>query len=437
MKSVSAERARFVGDVTTPVASAPEFRPKQPALSGFPATDRARYVGASSTRTRRAAGSFPRAWPCPVQTMREIAALTTPAPLVDVDRMTSNLDRMAAYVKRHGLRLRPHIKTHKIPALATMQLERGAEGVTVATVHEATVMATVCDDILMAYPPVGQPRIDGILSLPASVAVTVALDSATALDALSRAAAAARRTIGVLVEMDLGMRRVGLADTDALLELASRASAAPGIDYRGVLFYPGHIRQHVDRQEESVTALSGALGQRLDALRNAGLQPEVVSGGSTPAAFVSHTIPGLTSIRPGTYIFNDRTTAALGACRTEDCALTVLARVVSTAVPGQAVVDAGSKALGREPLRAGNHDGFGEVLGRPEVTVAAMSEEHGILDLGRSDWRPAVGDLVRIIPNHVCYVVNLHDTLFAGRGDQVEDTWTVAARGWTGQSSGR
>jgi D-serine deaminase-like pyridoxal phosphate-dependent protein len=361
--------------------------------------------------------------------MTFIADLTTPAALVDVDRMTSNLDTMAGYVKRHGLGLRPHIKTHKIPALATEQLRRGAEGVTVATAHEASIMATVCDDILMAYPPVGKPRIDRILALPESVTLTVALDSDVALDALSRASHDAGRTVGVLVEMDLGMRRVGLGRIDDVLTLAARAARSPGVEYRGVLFYPGHIRQHVNEQDQALRQLSDALDERLGALRDAGLEPEIVSGGSTPAAFVSHEIASLTSIRPGTYIFNDRTTARIGACTLDDCALTVLARVVSTAVPGQAVVDAGSKALGREPLRATEQDGFGELLGHPDVVVKAMSEEHGILDLAGSDWRPAVGDLVRIVPNHVCYVVNLQPELFGVRDDTVVEVWEVAGRG--------
>jgi D-serine deaminase-like pyridoxal phosphate-dependent protein len=182
--------------------------------------------------------------------MTFIGDLTTPAALVDVDRMTSNLDTMAGYVKRHGLGLRPHIKTHKIPALATEQLRRGAEGVTVATAHEASTMATVCDDILMAYPPVGKPRIDRILALPESVTLTVALDSDVALDALSRASHDAGRTVGVLVEMDLGMRRVGLGRIDDVLTLAARAARSPGVEYRGVLFYPGHIRQHVNEQDQ-------------------------------------------------------------------------------------------------------------------------------------------------------------------------------------------
>jgi D-serine deaminase-like pyridoxal phosphate-dependent protein len=140
----------------------------------------------------------------------------------------------------------------------------------------------------------------------------------------------------------------------------------------------------------------------------------------------------VTEFRPGTYVFNDRTTAAIGACAPEDCALTVLATVVSTSVPGQGVIDAGTKALGREPLRAprgGPDPGFGALVEHPEVTVSAMSEEHGILDLSRTDWRPRVGERVRVVPNHVCIVVHLNDVVHGVRGDEVMTSWTVAARG--------
>jgi D-serine deaminase-like pyridoxal phosphate-dependent protein len=139
----------------------------------------------------------------------------------------------------------------------------------------------------------------------------------------------------------------------------------------------------------------------------------------------------VTEFRPGTYIFNDRTTAEIGTCDWDDCALTVLATVVSTAVPGQAVIDAGSKALGREPLRGvgAPDEGFGSLLEHPEVTVKGMSEEHGILDLSRSSWRPTVGERVRVIPNHVCIVVHLNDVVAGVRGSSVETTWPVAARG--------
>jgi D-serine deaminase-like pyridoxal phosphate-dependent protein len=136
----------------------------------------------------------------------------------------------------------------------------------------------------------------------------------------------------------------------------------------------------------------------------------------------------VTEFRPGTNVYNDRITAQIGACEWSDCALSVLATVVSTAVPGQAVIDAGSKALGREPPdREG--DGFGALLDRPEVIVQRLSEEHGILDLRDSNWRPAVGEQVRVVPNHVCFAVHLHETIYGVRGTKVETSWPVKARG--------
>ena len=172
------------------------------------------------------------------------------------------------------------------------------------------------------------------------------------------------------------------------------------------MFYPGHVRSRVSEQTASLRALSATLGETLETLERSGLPAGVVSGGSTPAAWRMHEVAGVTEVRPGTYVYNDRVTAALGACDWDDCALTVLATVVSTAVPGQAVIDAGSKALGREPLpappnAAGGDPGYGALLDRPEVVVRSMSEEHGILDLSATSWRPAIGDQVRVVPNHV------------------------------------
>jgi D-serine deaminase-like pyridoxal phosphate-dependent protein len=290
-------------------------------------------------------------------------------------------------------------------------------------------MATVANDILIAYPPVGDHRLRRIVALPEHVRVTVGLDSSEALDALSGAASRAGRTIGVYVEMDVGMHRVGLPDVDDIVELARRASDAPGVHYRGVMFYPGHIREHVSQQTPALARLRADLRERIDALAAARLAPQVVSGGSTPTAFASHSVDSMTEMRPGTYIFSDRTTAEIGAARMEDCAFTVLATVVSTAVPGQAVVDAGSKALGREPLRGAAGEGFGVLLTAHDVTVHAMSEEHGLLRLpGNGGWRPRVGDTVRIIPNHVCYSVNLHPVLWAVSDSTIVDRWEVAGR---------
>lgn len=362
--------------------------------------------------------------------VRSLDELITPAALVDLDRMDANLDRMAEYAASQQLHLRPHTKTHKSPELARAQLRRGAAGVTVATVREAHAMSTVAEDILLAHPPVGTPKLAALFSLPDHVRICVALDSIEALDALAEAAGRAGRRVGVLVELDLGMRRVGIGAEQDVVALVDRVTDAAPLEWRGLLFYPGHIRMHVREQHESLARLEADLAAHLDALAERGLQPATVSAGSTPTAFGSHRIRGITEIRPGTYIFNDRTTAAMGTCVWEDCAYTILATVVSTAVAGQAVVDAGSKALAREEIRGSEAPGFGALRDRPEVVVRALSEEHGILDLANTDWRPRIGERVRIVPNHVCVSVNLQTHVHGIRADTIERTWPVVARGW-------
>ncbi|MBW3629002.1 MAG: D-TA family PLP-dependent enzyme [Gemmatimonadetes bacterium] len=358
---------------------------------------------------------------------RSLDELETPAALVDLDRMHANLARMSAYVREHGLRWRPHVKTHKVPALAAAQLAAGAHGLTVATIGEAEVMADVGSDLLLAYPPIGEPKLRRLMSLSSATRLTVGLDSAEALRGLDGAAAAAGRSVGVLVEVDLGMHRVGVQAPEQTVALAAEVLRSAALEYRGMMFYPGHIRSSPGSQSQDLRRASELLARHLDALRRAGLEPEVVSGGSTPTLWRSHEIVGMTEIRPGTNIFNDRGTVALGASGWDECAYSVLATVVSTAAPGQVVVDAGAKALAKDdpPLEG---KGYGALLDRPEISVRALSEEHGILDLSGTDWRPRIGDRVRIIPNHVCVSVNLQERLYGVRGGQVVDEWEVSGR---------
>jgi D-serine deaminase-like pyridoxal phosphate-dependent protein len=352
----------------------------------------------------------------------------TPVPLVDLDRLERNLDRMAGYAAQHRLDLRPHTKTHKSARIAAEQLQRGAIGLTCATLLEMEVMAEVSDDLLLAYPPVGTTKLQRLLALPVQTSITVAVDSVEVATQLAAAARERGRQIGVLVELDLGMHRVGLPVMADAVELARMVAATPPLVYRGIAFYPGHIRSPVGTQEPDMVRLSGALRSAIQTLDRAGLRPGIVSGGSTPTVWRTHELEGITEIRPGTYVFNDRATAQLGACGWEDLALTILATVVSTAVPGQAVIDAGSKALGREPSE-GEGEGFGALLDRPEVVVRRLSEEHGVLDLKDTSWRPAVGERVRVVPNHVCIAVHLHELVYGVRNERVEISWPVVARG--------
>ena len=361
--------------------------------------------------------------------MTEINELETPALLVDVDRMARNLDRGAEYARTYNILMRPHIKTHKSPLIAREQLERGAVGLTCATPYEAEVMSEVCDDLLVMYPPVGAQRASRLAQLAERVRLTIALDSDIAANDLSRAAVDAGSRVRVLIELDAGMHRVGVQSATEAVALAQRVAGLPHLELAGIAFYPGHIRGPVAEQAGQLAELRSLVTQTRQAFATAGLKTEVVSAGSTPTLWRTHEVPGINEMRPGTYIFNDRTTAEIGACTLDECALTVLATVVSTAVPGQAVIDAGAKALGREPMRDGSGEGFGCLWSDSDVAVKSMSEEHGILDLSRSTLRPRVGDRVRVIPNHVCIVVHLADLVYGIREDTVVTSWPVAARG--------
>lgn len=341
------------------------------------------------------------------------ASIETPIGFVDLDRARANAEGVARYAREHGLAWRPHIKTHKSRSVARIQLDAGARGLTVATLREAEVMAELTPDLLLAYPPVGAAKLSRLVALPAAVDLKVALDAHEVLAPLAQAAAAAHRTLGVLVEMDMGLGRVGVQDSEALVRLARAAASTEGVTFRGMMFYPGHIRMHEEEQGSLLSDVAARVADALDALRSAGLDPEIVSGGSTPTLHRSHEIPGMTEIRSGSCIFYDREALDVGVADRSEVAYTVLATVVSTAVPGKAVVDAGSKALAKEG-RGG--EGFGILLDRPDVVVSSLSEEHGVLDLGASGWRPAIGDRVRVVPNHVCVSVNLQERLLAAEG---------------------
>ena len=356
-----------------------------------------------------------------------LADAETPVALVDLARARANAAKVAAYTARHGLAWRPHVKTHKSLALARLQLEAGARALTVATPHEAEVMARVCDDLLLAYPPLGTRKLERLMALPEHVSLTVALDSDEALLGLGRAARVAGRTVGVLVEVDVGLGRTGVQNAGEAARLASAAREAERLEYRGVMFYPGHIRTHVSGQRQAIEALADRLESCCAALTEADLAPEVVSGGSSPTLWHSHHLSRLTEVRAGTVIYNDLDMTAMGVAGEHECAYSILATVVSTAVPGRAVVDAGSKALSKE-LHDKAGAGYAALDGRPEVRVVALSEEHGVLNIADSDWRPRVGELVRLLPNHVCVSVNLQDRVIAHEGDHWE-TWPIEGRG--------
>ncbi|TVP74466.1 MAG: D-TA family PLP-dependent enzyme [Gemmatimonadales bacterium] len=356
------------------------------------------------------------------------AAVETPAAIVDLDRIRRNIGQTLEGLGRQGLRWRPHVKTHKSRALAREQLRAGAVGLTVATPREAEVMADLTDDLLLAHPPVG-PKVERVVRVAQLTRLRVALDHQGPLEALSVASGRAGTHLGILVELDVGMGRVGVGDSRDVLRLAAAAHELPGLSFDGVLFYPGHLTPAKVGLDAGIGEVNRRLEEILSALAREGMPAGIVSGGSTPTLPWSHHFHGVTEIRAGTCIFHDRTTVALGVARGEDVALRVLSTVVSTDGRTRAVLDAGSKALAREAFRGGDQGGFGEVQvpGRPLVT--AVSEEHGVVALEDSSWRPRVGDTVEIVPNHVCVSVNLQDRLLARRSDGCYDVVSLEARG--------
>jgi D-serine deaminase-like pyridoxal phosphate-dependent protein len=359
-----------------------------------------------------------------------VSEIDTPALLVDLDVMERNLQRVADYTKAHGLRLRPHTKTHKSPRIGQRQLELGAAGLTVAKVGEAEVMLGASPpDLLVAYPVIGRSKLERLMAVAGRTRVTVSLDSLFAAHQLSEAAQAAGANIGVLAETDVGMGRVGVSPGPDLLDLARSIKRLPGLSFEGITFYPGHIKDNGDEGREALTALGGLLQSILDDFRRAGIDAPIVSGGSTPSLYHSHELPGLNEIRPGTYVYNDWNTVMTGACDPQDCAVSVLATVVSTARPGQIIVDGGSKTFSSDRLANSTAMTFGCVTEAPESIFHKMNEEHGYVDVRQTSRQFEIGERLRIIPNHVCVAVNLHERMYGIRDGAVEEVWEVAGRG--------
>lgn len=359
-----------------------------------------------------------------------IDEISTPALVVDLDVLERNLDRMAAYCREHGLGLRPHTKTHKTPEIAHMQLDRGAVGLTVAKIGEADVMAAATPaEILVAFPILGSEKLKRLAELAQKRRILISLDSERAAREVSAAATAQGARIGVLVEFDAGLHRCGLQTGADCVQLAAAVRAMPGLEFRGLMTYPGNIWGDLAQRENEVAAVAEVLAGILSAFNDARIAVEIVSGGSTPSSSLSHEIKGLTEIRPGTYVFNDLNTYYQGVCALEDCAARIVATVVSTAVPGRAMIDAGSKTFSSDLLSSGPKSGYGMVLEAPEAKLFKLNEEHGHLDVSACKRPLRVGDVVSVIPNHVCTCVNMHDEMFLARHGQLEGSWRIAGRG--------
>ena len=361
--------------------------------------------------------------------MRSIHELSTPAVLVDLDVLERNVTRMAERARAHGVRLRPHAKTHKVVDIGRLQIATGATGLSVAKTSEAEVFAAAgFEDLFVAYPVVGADKAARLLALAERLRrLAVGVDSVEGASTLAGVFRAAGRVLDVMLKIDVGFHRVGVPPERAL-DMARRVSELPGLRLRGVFTHGG--QSYHEQTPEGVAQVARHEGSTMarvaHELRGAGLAVEEVSVGSTPSARDAMAQAGVTECRPGNYVYHDRTQVALGTCGPEDCAMTVLATVVSVPAGDRAVVDAGSKTLSSDVLRP-RPGGYGQIAGR-RSRLQRLSEEHGVIVVEEGEGF-RVGERLRILPNHACVVSNLHDVVFGVRGETVEAQLGVAARG--------
>ncbi len=359
----------------------------------------------------------------------KISEIDTPAVLIDAEKLDRNLQKMAHYCTEHGIALRPHTKTHKMPEIAHMQMRYGATGVTVAKIGEAEVMAAAgIHDIVVVYPVWGESKWSRLAELARGTRISVAMDSLPVAEGISRAAARAGVEVGIRVEFDTGFGRCGLPLDDSSIQVAQQVLALPNLRWEGISVYPGHIMGNRSIREHDLVLENAQLVRLYALLDAAGVPHPIVSGGNTPAAFLSHRFRGINEIRPGTYVFNDRNTVDAEAATYDECAATVLVTVVSTSVAHRAIVDAGSKTFTADALLSGERKNYGYVLDHPEIELYDLSEEHGHLRIPEHS-KLQIGDRLRVVPNHICPCINLQESVYVISGDQVIDRWNVSGRG--------
>lgn len=344
-----------------------------------------------------------------------IEQLETPVAVVDLDRLAANITRFQVYLDTHGILNRPHIKTHKIPAIAHMQLAAGAVGITCQKLGEAEVMADAgIQDIFLPYNIVGEAKLARLVQLARRCTLSVTADSAVTVWGLDTAMRRAGLVLPVLVEFDSGAKRCGVQSPEEAAQLARLIAGSTGLRFGGLMTYPSSVRA-AEFAQATTTLLAAA-----------GIATERVSGGGTPQMWQAHSFAGITEHRAGMYLFGDRYTINSGALTLEECAFTVHVTVVSRPTAERGIIDGGSKTFSSDLL---GQDGYGLILEYPEARISGLSEEHGTVDFTACARRPAIGERLTVVANHCCPVVNLFNQLVGVRSGVVEVTWPVAARG--------
>ena len=347
---------------------------------------------------------------------KTINDIDTPAVIIDIDRALANIARAQQFANSHGIKLRPHIKTHKLPFFAEKQIKAGAVGVTCQKIGEAEVMADAgIKNIFITYNILGHEKLNRLLALHKRVTLSVVTDNQRVHAGLAEKFTDSTHPLSVLVECDTGMGRCGVQNPAEALALAQEISSRSGLRFGGLMTYPKSGKANEAEQW---------LRFAKEALLQAGLVCETISSGGTPDIWQPFKNSCITEYRPGTYIYLDRFQVAQGVGRVHDCALHVLTTIVSHPTRTRAIIDAGSKALSSDTL---GMDGFGEVIGFPNVVITGLNEEHGIL--ATADTPLGVGDRLRILPNHACVVSNLFDDVYLVSGETVIERLRVAARG--------
>jgi D-serine deaminase-like pyridoxal phosphate-dependent protein len=364
------------------------------------------------------------------QPTRFIGDLDTPVALVDIARLEANLASMAAVARQAGVAHRPHAKTHKTRQIAERQLAHGAIGLTVAKLGEAEVMVDAgFDDLFVAYPLVGEIKLGRLVALLDRARMRFEVDTLDGAQAASAFLARLGRRVEVVVSVDGGAGRSGAATAEDAVELAERVAEMPGLEFVGVMNYGNAYGTSDPAEQAAIGRREGELAVGIaNILRARGLKVDVVTVGSTPTARHAVGVPGVTELRSGVYAFEDLKQVSLGPATLDECALTLLATVVSHARPDRYVLDAGIKALAGEDYGWGT---WGRPQERPDLAITRATEEHGVIELpaGAADpgWR--IGERVRIVPNHACGTTNMQAELVAIDGERIVERWPVIGRG--------
>ena len=344
--------------------------------------------------------------------------LETPMPTVDLDIVEYNLARAAEYFSNHGIALRPHIKTHKIPDFARRQVALGSVGVTCQKLGEAEAMADGgLEDMLITFPILGRNKLDRLQTLARRVKIATVTDSFEVADGIASVGIRTGKPVDIFVECDVGGARCGVQSPPEAVELAKRIDGLQGARFAGLMTYP---------PAGQIPLTQSWFAAALDGLGQAGLEASTTSIGGTPEMYRSHELAFKHEHRPGTYIYSDRMMVRAGVGSIANCALKIIATVVSRPTPDRAIIDAGSKTLSSD---LGGFADYGLVLEYPCARLSRLSEEHGHLDIGDCVGKPALGERLTIIPNHACAVTNLFDSVAAVSKEHVDRFLRVAARG--------